>query len=43
MCEDVFDWMNGISLAKLAADGFLECWWDDDMDAMDFEEADIQE
>lgn len=43
VCEDVFDWMNGVSLAKLAADGFLECWWDDDMDAMDFEEADIEE
>jgi hypothetical protein len=42
VCEDVFDWMNGVSLAKLAADGFLECWWDEELDSMDFEEADIK-
>lgn len=43
VCEDVFDWLNGVSLAKLAAEGYLECWWDDELDMMDFDEAEQKE
>ena len=43
VCEDIYDWLNGVSLSKLAADGFLECWWDSDLNNMDFEEAKQQE
>jgi len=36
VCEEIFDWLTGVSLAKLAADDFLDCWWDDKQDCMVF-------
>ena len=37
VCNDVFEWLAGFELAKQAADGKLDCWWDDEKNRMVFE------
>tara|TARA_B100000902_G_C27254687_1_gene887179 strand:- start:365 stop:703 length:339 start_codon:yes stop_codon:yes gene_type:complete len=41
ICEDIFGWLAGMNLAKLAADDILDCWWDDEKDCMVFQKKDI--
>jgi len=36
ICEEIFDWLTGVSLAKLAAEDYLDCWWDQKQDCMVF-------
>ena len=35
-CEEIFDWLVGVDLAKLASNGDLECYWDDEKNCMVF-------
>ena len=36
VCEEIFDWLTGVNLAKLAAQDYLECYWDDKQNTMVF-------
>lgn len=36
ICEEIFDWLTGVGLAKLAAQDYLECFWDDKQNTMVF-------
>lgn len=36
---DIFDWLAGVDLAKLTAEGLYDCWWDDEKDMMVFSHA----
>jgi hypothetical protein len=36
VCEEIFDWLTGVNLAKLAAQDYLECYWDDKNNTMVF-------
>tara|TARA_B100001778_G_scaffold302117_1_gene278568 strand:- start:2418 stop:2810 length:393 start_codon:yes stop_codon:yes gene_type:complete len=35
-CEEIFDWLVGVDLAKLASNGDLDCYWDDEDNCMIF-------
>ncbi len=36
ICEEIFDWLVGVELAKLAADDVVDCYWDDKDEQMIF-------
>ena len=36
VCSEIFDWLVGVDLAKLAAEDVLDCYWDDSMNEMVF-------
>ena len=36
ICGEIFDWLVGVDLAKLAAQDKLECYWDDKKNTMVF-------
>lgn len=36
ICDEILDWLVGVELAKMAAEGSLDCYWDDDRDQMVF-------
>lgn len=36
VCSEIFDWLIGVDLAKLAAEDELECYWDDKINKMVF-------
>jgi len=36
ICEEIFDWLTGVNLAKLAAEDYLECYWDNKENTMVF-------
>lgn len=38
ICEEIHDWIIGVSLAKLAAEDKLDCYWDDKKNCMIFKE-----
>ena len=35
-CEEIFDWLVGVDLAKLASNGDLDCYWDNEQNCMIF-------
>ena len=36
---DIFDWLAGVDLAKLTAEGVYDCWWNDKDGVMMFSHA----
>tara|TARA_B100000073_G_scaffold26282_1_gene20343 strand:+ start:283 stop:612 length:330 start_codon:yes stop_codon:yes gene_type:complete len=36
ICEEIFDWLVGVELCKLAADDVIGCYWDDKKNRMEF-------
>ena len=34
--NEIYDWLIGCDMCKLAAEGKLECYWDDDLNEMVF-------
>lgn len=40
VCNQIFDWLIGVDLAKLAADDELDCYWDDKSNEMVFKAKD---
>lgn len=36
VCSEIFDWLIGVDLAKLAAADELDCYWDDKINQMVF-------
>lgn len=36
VCNEIFDWLLGVDLAKLAAEDELDCYWDDKINQMVF-------
>lgn len=36
VCEEIFDWLTGVNLAKLASEDYLDCWWDSEKNTMIF-------
>lgn len=36
VCSEIFDWLIGVDLAKMAAADELDCYWDDKMNQMVF-------
>lgn len=36
ICEEIFDWLVGVEIAKLAADDIIQCYWDDEKNKMEF-------
>lgn len=36
VCNEIFDWLVGADLARLAAEDILDCYWDDSMNQMVF-------
>ena len=36
ICEEIFDWVAGVELARLAAEDVIDAYWDDDKNGMYF-------
>jgi hypothetical protein len=36
VCSDIFEWLVGVDLARLAALDIVQCYWDNDQDCMVF-------
>ena len=36
ICEEIFDWVAGVELARLAAEDVIDAYWDDDKNGMSF-------
>ena len=37
ICDEIFDWVAGVELARLAAEDVLDAYWDDKKNGMTFE------
>ena len=36
ICEEIFDWVAGVELARLAAEDLIDAFWDDEKNCMSF-------
>jgi len=43
ICDEVLGWLVGVELASAAADGHLDCYWDDETESMVFSHVDKEE
>lgn len=41
--NEIYDWLVGFDMCKLAAEGELECYWDNDLNEMVFSHAKPEE
>jgi hypothetical protein len=40
ICSEIFSWLIGVDLAKMAAQDILDCYWDDNLNEMVFKHKD---
>lgn len=43
VCDEVLGWLVGVELASAAADGILDCYWDDKTESMVFSHIEEKE